>query len=496
MPIKDRINLIVIFTGYKVFYICSLKHPMSMTRIEETVCAPATSPGGAISVIRVSGPLSIEICGRIFSPSDSRVVLREQKGYRIFHGTIYDNGEFIDEVLVTVFRAPHSYTGQDSVEISCHGSSFIITRIMELFLRQGALPARPGEFTMRAFLNGRMDLSQAEAVADLVASGTSEAHRVAINQMRGGFSKEIAGLRSELLRFATLIELELDFGEEDVEFADRDELKSIVINVKNLTDNLLSSFRLGNVIKNGIPVVITGKPNSGKSTLLNALLKEERAIVSEIPGTTRDAIDDVIVINGLQYRFSDTAGLRDTSDIIESLGIDKTYDRIEKASVILLVDDALEDPLLINQRADEIRRKSASRASLMVLINKTDISTPDKIDDLRSKIRLEAGEYLLFISAREKTGIDNLMTSLAMIVDREKLDSGSSIVTNIRHFDALRKVSESLERVISGLEEGLSEDFLAIDLRHAIHYLGEITGEEISSEEILGNIFRNFCIGK
>jgi tRNA modification GTPase len=319
---------------------------------------------------------------------------------------------------------------------------------------------------------------------------------VAINQMRGGFSKEIAGLRSELLRFATLIELELDFGEEDVEFADRDELQSIVINVKNLTDNLLSSFRLGNVIKNGIPVVITGKPNSGKSTLLNALLKEERAIVSEIPGTTRDAIDDVIVINGLQYRFSDTAGLRDTSDIIESLGIDKTYDRIEKASVILLVDDALEDPLLINQRADEIRRKSASRASLMVLINKTDISTPDKIDDLRSKIRLEAGEYLLFISAREKTGIDNLMTSLAMIVDREKLDSGSSIVTNIRHFDALRKVSESLERVISGLEEGLSEDFLAIDLRHAIHYLGEITGEEISSEEILGNIFRNFCIGK
>ncbi len=488
--------MIVIFTGCKVFYICSLKHPISMTRIEETICAPATSPGGAISVIRMSGPLSIEICSKIFSPSDSSVILREQRGYRIFHGTIYDDKEFIDEVLVTIFRAPYSYTGQDSIEISCHGSSFIITRIMELLLRHGALPARPGEFTMRAFLNGRMDLTQAEAVADLVVSGTREAHRVAVNQMRGGFSKEIAGLRSELLRFATLIELELDFGEEDVEFADRDELKSIVINVKNLSDRLLSSFRLGNVIKNGIPVVITGKPNSGKSTLLNALLNEDRAIVSEIPGTTRDAVEDVIVINGFQYRLSDTAGLRDTSDVIESLGIDKTYDRIEKASVILLVDDALEESFMINQRADEIRQKSAKRTSLIVLINKTDLSTSDKIEELRSKIRLEAGETLLFISAREKTGISDLLKCLAMIVDREKPDAGSSIVTNIRHLDALRKVSESLERVISGLEEGLSEDLIAIDLRHAIHYLGEITGEEISSEEILGNIFKNFCIGK
>ncbi len=467
-----------------------------MIRKEETICAPASSQGGAISVIRMSGPRSFEICEKVFFPSGKKVIIREQKGFNIIHGEIRNGKELIDDVLVNIYKAPHSYTGEDSIEISCHGSSYIISRIMELLIRNGAVSALPGEFTQRAFLNGKMDLSQAEAVADLVASGTKVAHRIAVNQMRGGFSAEIVKLRSELLRFASLIEMELDFGEEDVEFADKKELSSIVLKVKELSDNLADSFRLGNVIKNGIPVAIVGKPNSGKSTLLNALLNEERAIVSEIPGTTRDVIEDSIVINGLEYRFIDTAGLRNTSDVIESLGIRKTNEKILQASVILMVDEISETAEMINQRADSIRKIiTVFDKRLIVLVNKIDEGDQTAMENLRCKIYLDIDDSLLFISAKNLTGLDKLRKKLGKILDKERLNQEGVIITNIRHFEALRHVSGSLGRVISGLAERLPEDLIAIDIRQAIHYLGEITGE-ITTDEILGNIFKNFCIGK
>jgi tRNA modification GTPase len=467
-----------------------------MIRKEETICAPATSSGGAISVVRMSGPLSIDICSKMFFPADKRLNLNEQSGFKIIHGEIRDGKEVVDDVLINIYKAPHSYTGEDSIEISCHGSSFIITRILELLIRNGAVSALPGEFTQRAFFNGKMDLSQAEAVADLVASGTKAAHRIAMDQMRGGFSAEISILRSELLRFASLIELELDFGEEDVEFADRKELTSIILKVRDMADKLANSFRLGNVIKNGIPVVIVGKPNSGKSTLLNALLNEERAIVSEIPGTTRDVIEDSIVINGLEYRFIDTAGLRDTLDIIESLGIKKTNEKILKASVILMVDEITESADMINQRADSIRKMiTGFDKKLIVLVNKIDEGDQTAMDNLKHKIYLDIDDSLLFISAKNLTGLDKLRSKLGKILENERMNQEDVIITNIRHFEALRQVSGSLERVISGLAEQLPDDLIATDIRQAIHYLGEITGE-ITTDEILGNIFKNFCIGK
>jgi tRNA modification GTPase len=467
-----------------------------MIRKEETICAPATSSGGAISVIRISGPQSIDICAKIFLPFDRNLIIKEQNGFRIIHGEISDGKEVVDDVLVNIYKSPHSYTGEDSIEISCHGSAYIITRVLELLLMNGAVSALPGEFTRRAFLNGKLDLSQAEAVADLVASGTKAAHRIAISQMRGGFSAEISRLRSELLRFASLIELELDFGEEDVQFADRKELTSIVIKVKDLADKLANSFRLGNVIKNGIPVAIVGKPNSGKSTLLNALLNEERAIVSEIPGTTRDVIEDSIVINGLEYRFIDTAGLRDTSDIIESLGIRKTNEKILNSSVILMVDDISESADMINQRADSIRNMiTGFDKKLIVLINKIDQGDQAGIDNLKHKVYLDIDDSLLFISAKNLTGLDKLRSKLGRIFEKGRFNQEDVIITNLRHFEALKHVSESLERVFAGLSDNLPGDLLATDIRQSIHYLGEITGE-ITTDEILGNIFKNFCIGK
>jgi len=401
-------------------------------------------------------------------------------------------------VLVSVFKSPHSYTGEDSAEISCHASPYVVKRILELLIRNGAVPANPGEFTQRAFLNGRIDLSQAEAVADIIKSETASAHKIAINQMRGGFSSEIAKLRSELLNFASLIELELDFGEEDVEFADRKDLTRIITNVKELADRLSDSFSLGNVLKNGIPVAIVGKPNSGKSTLLNALLMEDKAIVSEIPGTTRDTIEDTIVIDGVEYRFIDTAGLRDTTDIIESLGIKRTHEKINQASVILLVDEITDKSESINRRIQAVRDLiKGSDKRLFVLINKTDQGNPAMQTGITENLHLTDTDTdtLLFISAREKTGLNELKSKLSDLVMKDKFSSDNIIITNIRHYEALQNVSESLGRVLTGLDEQIPEDLIAIDIRQAIHYLGEITGE-ITSDEILGNIFKNFCIGK
>ena len=467
-----------------------------MIRSEETICAPATAIGGAIAVIRISGSHSINICEKIFFPHDKRIKLSEKKNYTVVYGEIHSDEKIIDEVLVIIFRAPHSYTGENSVEISCHASSYIIKKILELLINKGAIPALPGEFTQRAFMNGKLDLSQAEAVADIIASETETAHRVAINQMRGGFSAEIGKLRNALLNFASLIELELDFGEEDIQFADKKELKSTIINVKELTDSLAESFKLGNVVKNGIPVAIVGKPNSGKSTLLNALLMEEKAIVSEIPGTTRDTIEDTIVIDGIEYRFIDTAGLRETTDVIETLGIKKTYEKINQASVILLIDEITDNADSINQRAAAIReiiREHGKR--LIILINKTDQASPILQTELRKKISLEENVTLLFISAKEKVGLNELRLHLSDMVVKERLSTGSVIITNVRHYEALLHVSESLGRILSGLDSLIPEDLIAIDIRQAIHYFGEITGE-ITTDEILGNIFRNFCIGK
>ena len=468
----------------------------SMIRSEDTICAPATAIGGAIAVIRISGPQSLDICEKIFYPSDKNIKLIDLKGFTVVLGEILDGGEVVDEVLLSVFREPHSYTGENSVEISCHASPYIIRKILELLIKNGAVSAKPGEFTQRAFFNRKMDLSQAEAVADIIASKTSAAHKVALNQMRGGFSREISNLRHELLNFASLIELELDFGEEDVEFADRKELKAIIFRVKDLADRLANSFKLGNALKNGIPVAIVGKPNSGKSTLLNALLMEERAIVSDIPGTTRDSIEDTIVIDGIEYRFIDTAGLRETSDIIEVMGIKKTHEKITQASVILLIDDISDSTVSINKRIRSMRELIMdSEKRLIILINKIDTVSDNRQAELKTGIRLGDNDRLLFISAKEKSGLDDLRLKLAEFVMKDKLNSDDVIITNIRHYEALNHVSESLGRVSAGLEDQIPEDLIAIDIRQAIHYLGEITGE-ITSDEILGNIFRYFCIGK
>jgi len=467
-----------------------------MIRSGETICAPATAMGGAIAIVRISGSESLSICEKIFFPSDKNIKLTDQKGFTILFGEIRSGEEVVDEVLLSVFRSPHSYTGENAAEISCHASPYIVKKILELLINNGAVSASPGEFTQRAFMNGRIDLSQAEAVADVIASTTRAAHKVAVNQMRGGFSDEISRLRFELLNFASLIELELDFGEEDVEFADRNDLKSIILRIKDLADRLTNSFSLGNVVKNGIPVVIIGKPNSGKSTLLNALLNEEKAIVSDIPGTTRDTIEDTITIDGLAYRFIDTAGLRDTEDVIESLGIKKTHEKILQASVILLVDEISDSPESVNKRIGAIREMiTESGKRLIIIINKCDKSQPGQKEGLINEIILNDDENLLFISAKEKSGLEELRVALAEDVIKEKLNTDDTIITNIRHYEALLHVSESLDRVLTGLDNKIPEDLIAIDIRQAIHYLGEITGQ-ITSDEILGNIFKNFCIGK
>lgn len=466
-----------------------------MIREGTTICAPATGLGGAISIIRISGPQSISICNEIFFPSGNHLKPVDLKGYTISYGEIKKGDKTIDDVLLSVFRSPHSYTGEDSAEISCHASPYIRQEIIKLLIDKGVLMAQPGEFTQRAFFNRKMDLSQAEAVADLIASESELAHRIAFNQMRGNFSDEISFLRADLLNFVSLIELELDFGEEDIEFADRQELIETVQKVIRKSEELASSFSLGNVIKSGVPVVIVGRPNSGKSTLLNRLLKEDKALVSEIPGTTRDAIEDTIVIGGIQYRFIDTAGIRETGDIIENLGIRKAEEKIEKAEIILLLIDINDHESEIHGIINKLRLVSGSDKKLLILMNKIDDDTQNAFSNLKDKTLSGINDTILFISAKTGEGCDQLINEMARVIDKKGLNNDNIIVSNIRHYEALYNVSDSLGRVLKGLEDHIKEDLIAIDLRQAIHYLGEITGE-ITTDEILGNIFKNFCIGK
>jgi tRNA modification GTPase len=459
-----------------------------------TICAIATSPGmGAIATIRLSGEKALEIADRIFHSPKANKKLADQKPNTLHFGSITDGTELIDEVVVSIFRTPHSFTGEDIIEITCHGSVYIQQRILQLLIAKGARMALPGEFTQRAFLNGKMDLSQAEAVADLIASTNRAAQKVAINQMRGGFSSELTSLRGELLHFIAMIELELDFSEEDVEFADRDQLKKLVSRIEAILRKLKDSFQLGNVIKNGIPVAIIGDTNVGKSSLLNALLNEEKAIVSDIHGTTRDVIEDVVNIHGTAFRFFDTAGIRETTDEIETLGIERSYSKLDQATVVILVVDTQNEFQIIASRIAKIRERLADQ-HLIIAANKVDRGLPETVSGLK-EITLQPNEKLVFIAAKQKTNLDELISEMQRAVSIDSVSEDTVIVTNARHFEALTRAHESIERVQVGLENLISGDFLAQDIRECLLFLGEITGE-ISNDEILGHIFKNFCIGK
>ena len=463
---------------------------------ESTICALATPGSGAIAVLRISGPDSIAIVEKLFHPVTEGKVLVKQPPNTIHFGTIQDGDKEVDEVLVSLFKAPHSYTGEDSIEISCHGSPYIQQKILELLVAQGARPARAGEFTQRAFLNGKMDLSQAEAVADLIAAESEGAHRVALQQLRGGFSDKLKTLRDRLLHFISMIELELDFSEEDVEFADRKELVTLVDEIASLIGELVSSFQLGNVLKNGVPVAIIGRPNVGKSTLLNAILNEERAIVSDIEGTTRDSIEDTINLEGITFRFIDTAGLRETADTIENLGIRRTYQKIDQSSIVLLLTEASDDPDIIQRSIQAIRKQlSEGDKQLVVVLNKSDRISETQLQDLEKGIPLQDNEKIISISAEKRENIQGLTGLLLDIVNIGNIKHQDVVISNIRHYNALKSAAESLTRVSEGLSSALPSDLLAQDIREALHYLGEITGE-VTTDEILGNIFKNFCIGK
>ncbi|MCB4809012.1 tRNA uridine-5-carboxymethylaminomethyl(34) synthesis GTPase MnmE [Tamlana sp. 62-3] len=467
----------------------------------DTIVALATASGaGAVAIIRLSGKDAIALASANFKSVTNNKKLVNQKTHTIHLGHIVEGTRVIDQVLVSIFKNPNSYTGEDVVEVSCHGSVYIQQEIIQLFLRKGCRMANPGEFTLRAFLNGKLDLSQAEAVADLIASDNEASHQIAMQQMRGGFSSEIAKLREELLNFASLIELELDFAEEDVEFADRTQFKDLVERISFVLKRLIDSFAVGNVIKNGIPVAIVGEPNVGKSTLLNALLNEERAIVSDIAGTTRDTIEDELVINGIGFRFIDTAGIRDTKDVVESIGIKKTFEKIEQAQVVVYLFDA--DVISSDDKKSEnivveiekIKNKYPLKP-LLIIANKIDKLTEDKKQSLNSILSKVEGSQYLSISAKSGEGVENLKTQLLNFVNTGALKNNETIVTNTRHYDSLLKAFEEIQKVKYGLETGLSGDLMAIDIRQALYHFGEITGE-ITSDDLLGNIFANFCIGK
>lgn len=464
--------------------------------LNETIVALATPSGaGAIAVIRLSGKDAVNIASQVFQ-SVSKKDLKNQKTHTIHLGHIVDGAKVYDQVLLSLFKNPNSYTGEDVVEISCHGSTFIQQQIIQLLLRKGCTMAKPGEFTLRAFLNGKLDLSQAEAVADLISSDNEASHQIAMQQMRGGFSNEIAKLREELLNFASLIELELDFAEEDVEFADRTQFNDLLNRIEFVLKRLIDSFAVGNVIKNGIPVAIVGEPNVGKSTLLNALLNEERAIVSEIAGTTRDTIEDEIVIEGIGFRFIDTAGIRETKDVVESIGILKTFEKIEQAQVVLYLFDSYRFQVSSSEYLSEIEKvkNKYPLKPLLVVINKIDLLSKEEL--LQIQLQLETLNLkLVTISAKQNIGIDELKNALLSFVNTGALRNNETIVTNSRHYDSLLKALEEIQKVKWGLESGLSSDLMAIDIREALYHFGEITGE-VTNDELLGNIFANFCIGK
>lgn len=468
----------------------------SKHNLTDTIVALATPSGtGAIGVIRLSGKEAIPIVDNVFEGKD----LSKQPSHTIHFGTIKDQaGSIIDEVLVSLFVEPKSYTRENVVEVSCHGSSYIIQQLIQLFIKKGARLAQPGEFTLRAFLNGRMDLSQAEAVADLVASSSASTHDIAINQMRGGFSDEIKKLRQQLLDFASLIELELDFAEEDVEFANRSELKNLVQKIQSVIKNLLQSFQLGNVIKNGVTTVIAGRPNAGKSTLLNALLNEDRAIVSEIEGTTRDTIEEVLNINGIEFRLIDTAGIRKAQGQIERMGIEKTIEKISKSTVVIYVFDVLESkPQDLWEDVDRFLQGSkalTAKSKRIFVANKMDLHPYTKPSDYY-KDGLISAKNLIPVSAKNQMNMDYLKQALYITVVENPELMDQTIVTNARHFEALQKAYESLDDVLKGMDQGITSDFIAMDIRQALHHLGEITGE-ISTDDLLGNIFSKFCIGK
>tara|TARA_Y200000002_G_scaffold302365_1_gene257690 strand:+ start:2739 stop:4157 length:1419 start_codon:yes stop_codon:yes gene_type:complete len=457
----------------KTFYLCQ------MFINNDTICALATSFGqGAISVIRLSGPQAIPICNAFFINKD----LTKVDSHTLHFGTIRKDHKILDEVVVSVFRNPHSYTCEDVIEVSCHGSVYIQNQLMQLFIGAGARMAKAGEFTLRAFANGKMDLSQAEAVADLIASESESAHQVAMYQMRGGFSNELKELRQELINFAALIELELDFGEEDVEFADRERFNLLLEKIKKIIQNLIDSFAIGNVLKNGVPVAIVGQPNVGKSTLLNALLKEDRAIVSEIAGTTRDTIEDVIILGGIQFRFIDTAGLRETQDSIEKIGIEKAVEKALSAQIIVFIIDASQN---LKEQLNELETlKEKGLKEPLVVVNKIDLNS-----DIKEKL-----PNAIYISAKHNEGIEAFSQQMIDLVNTSSLGN-STLISSSRHLESLTLALENIIKTINGLNDGTSGDFLAMDIRQALQHIGEITGE-ISSDDLLENIFSNFCIGK
>ncbi|MCF8379687.1 MAG: tRNA uridine-5-carboxymethylaminomethyl(34) synthesis GTPase MnmE [Bacteroidales bacterium] len=462
-------------------------------QFDDTICAPASPPGGAISLIRLTGKESYFILNSVIQFPSEKKSLKDLPANTIHFSRIVEGKEVIDEVMISLFKAPHSYTGEDMIEISCHGSAYIQNKILELLITNGARLARPGEFTQRAFLAGKMDLSQAEAVADLIASESAASHRVAINQMRGGFSEELKRMRAQLLQLVSMIELELDFGEEEVEFANRDELKGLVTKLLKYVNDLLDSFQLGNVLKNGIPVAIIGKPNVGKSTLLNRLLKEEKAIVSDIEGTTRDSIEDTIIIDGVRFRFIDTAGIRETADFIENLGIRRTYQKIDQAEIVLLLSEATDSIENMKKSYVELSNQiEGKNKKLLLIINKSDKLSQKEESELKNSLQ---GLDFLFLSALNDPEMNSLSKLLLKTAEVEKLKETNLVITNVRHFEALSHSSNSLNRVIEGIDSGLSEDLLSQDIRECLYHIGEITGE-VTTDEILGNIFRNFCIGK